>query len=158
MHDTELYFITYHGTCSLISYLSCGRVGNCTFTNHYNQTILQQGDGVILQSRTVTTSYVATCTRISASNEKSSFLENPVVGVLKILNLWLSDPAYKSPCQSLLAKSDIFSSNRSDQRATTGYLKADWSRLISIIFSKPPPSQSLTFPNQRCRPPPGAPR
>ena len=65
-------------------------------------------------------------------------------------HLWLSDP-YKSPCRPpLVAKSDIFRSNRSDQRATTGYLKADWSWLISIIFSKPPPCQSQTFSDQRC--------
>lgn len=54
-------------------------------------------------------------------------------------HLWLSEP-YKSPCRPpLVAKSDIFRSNRSNQRATTGYLKPDWSWLISIIFSKPPP-------------------
>ena len=55
---------------------------------------------------------------------------------------------------SLLAASwkkwHILAANTTDQRATAGYLKPDWSWLISIIFSKPPPCQSQTFPDQRC--------
>ena len=55
---------------------------------------------------------------------------------------------------SLLAGSwkkwHILAANTTDQRATAGYLKPDWSWLISIIFSKPPPCQSQTFPDQRC--------
>ena len=55
---------------------------------------------------------------------------------------------------SLLAGSwkkwHILAANTTDQRATAGYLKPDWSWLISIIFSKPPPCQSQTFSDQRC--------
>ena len=52
--------------------------------------------------------------------------------------------------QVVWKKWHILAANTTDQRATAGYLKPDWSWLISIIFSKPPPCQSQTFPDQRC--------